>query len=248
MPEYFTDEDLLTNLAARIPLCICVDTSKSMTYKDGDEVNRFDELKAGIADLINIIRDDPTMSSSLEVAVVAFNDEASVLHPFTTVDRFDVSELNPTLGGNSNLGAGVLCGLELCDERKKQYRENVIDYYQPWMVIMTDGRPSGATPDWKEKLKQAQTETRKREEDSKLTPICVLCGGDKDIGSIEEAKDQVAVETLKKFTVNPVQNFSGAGYKGLFRWLGRSMSSSLSGAKPDFSSILKNDDDWVTDW
>ncbi|MBQ7243349.1 MAG: VWA domain-containing protein [Bacilli bacterium] len=248
MPNYMTDEDLLINPSPRIPLCVCIDVSRSMTHKDGDDVNRFDELKAGLADLINIIRDDAMMSSSLEIAVVAFNDEAAVLHPFSSAENLDVNSLKPSLSGNSDLGAGVLRSLELCDERKQAYREHAIDYYQPWLVIMTDGKPSGSAPDWKERIKKAQQETRTREENNKLTTICVLCGGDKDIGSVEEAKDQVAVETLRKFTANPVQNFSGAGYKGLFRWLGRSMSNSMSGVRPDFSTILSNEDDWVTDW
>lgn len=242
----FDNMDLIVNASARVPLCICVDTSFSMTHKDGDEVNRFDELVDGIRELMRTIEEDEAASSSVEVAVVGFNKEVKVLHDFATFDNFDVSKVKAKLTGASDLGLGVLRSLELLDERKKLYKENHVEYYRPWLLIMTDGQPWGDQA--LENLKKAQEKVRKMEKESKITVLCILCGGDKDVTNLKEVKDQAAIACLQGFTENPVQNFSGAGYRSLFRWLSRSMSASLDFKDgPMDLDIPKDTVDW-TDW
>ncbi|MCR5348698.1 MAG: VWA domain-containing protein [Bacilli bacterium] len=246
MNQYFGDDDLIINASARVPLCICVDTSHSMTHKDGDEVNRFDELLGGLQELLRCIKADERVESSVEICVVGFNDKPTVLHDFATVDSFDISKIKPKLNGSSDLGAGVLYGLGLCDQRKQKYKDNHVDYYRPWLMIMTDGKPWGDKA--VENVKKAQKQVRDLEKAEKITVLAVLCGGDKDVRSIEEVKDKDALACLQKFTSNPVQNFSGAGYRNLFRWLSSSISESMgSGKAPTKIDIPKSVVDW-TDW
>ena len=35
----------------------------------------------------------------------------------------------------------VMQALKLLETRKKEYVDAGVDYYQPWMVIMSDGQP-----------------------------------------------------------------------------------------------------------
>ena len=38
------------------------------------------------------------------------------------------------------MGAAVELSLSLLDQRKAEYRKKGIDYWQPWLVLMTDGQ------------------------------------------------------------------------------------------------------------
>ena len=245
MNQYFTDDDLIVNASARVPLCICVDISQSMTRKDGDEVNRFDELVGGIKELLRCVAEDERVASSVEICVVGFNDTVKVLHEFATVDNFDVDSIKPKLTGGSDLGKGVLYALDVCEKRKQAYKANHVDYYRPWLVIMTDGKPWGGEAI--ANVKKAQKQVKDLENQEKLTVLAVLCGGDKDITSIKKVKDQEAVACLQAFTSNAVQNFSGAGYRNLFRWLSSSISDSMGSGKTPKIDIPKSEIDW-TDW
>jgi uncharacterized protein YegL len=40
------------------------------------------------------------------------------------------------------MGKGVMKALQLLDERKTAYQSAGVDYYQPWLVIMSDGYPT----------------------------------------------------------------------------------------------------------
>ncbi len=43
------------------------------------------------------------------------------------------------------MGAGVEQALNILEKRKAEYSSKGVDYYQPWMVLMTDGYPTDDT-------------------------------------------------------------------------------------------------------
>ena len=242
--KYYGNDDLITNTSSRLPLCICVDISHSMSFKDGDDVSRFDELKSGMRELLDIILRDDAMRDSVELCVVGFNNEAVTLWDYSTVDSFDINKINPKLGKSSDLGKGIMYALDRCEERKASYKAFHLDYYQPWLVVMTDGKPWGdeAKANYEEAVRRVQT----MQKENKLTAIAVLCGGDRDIASVEQARDQEAVAILQRLSDTKVNNFSGGGYRELFRWIGKSMSQSMGGT-PKFAIPEFDDEKWE-DW
>ena len=48
-----------------------------------------------------------------------------------------------TANGNTPMGEGVRLALDLLDKRKQEYKDKGVDYYQPWLVLMSDGQPNG---------------------------------------------------------------------------------------------------------
>jgi uncharacterized protein YegL len=62
---------------------------------------------------------------------------------FTTVDTFQPPSL--AVEGNTPMGEAVRKGLELLKQRKEIYKENSLDYFRPWMFLITDGYP---TDEW----------------------------------------------------------------------------------------------------
>ena len=63
-------EDLVNNPTARVPVCLCLDTSGSM---DGDPIR---ELRAGVKLFYDAIRDDEVALYSAEICIVTFGGSA----------------------------------------------------------------------------------------------------------------------------------------------------------------------------
>ncbi len=128
-------EDLLLNPTSRVPVALCLDVSGSMT---GEPIN---ELNEGIGLFFDALRGDAVAKASAEVAIVTFSDRPKIRLDFQSFDRI---ETPPTLtaGGSTDLGGGVNITLDKLETRKNEYKQAGIDYFQPWLVLMTDGQPT----------------------------------------------------------------------------------------------------------
>ncbi len=127
-------DDLLDNPAPRVPVVLCLDTSGSM---GGQPIL---ELQEGVDTFYQALRDDEVAVSSAEVSVVKFGGSVEVLQGFGRVDTLTPPSLHA--GGGTPMGEALMRGLDELDGRKTMYRNAGIDYYQPWLVVMTDGAPT----------------------------------------------------------------------------------------------------------
>ncbi len=154
-------EDLVNNPTPRVPIVLCLDTSGSMgravggtrtgktLFDDGitwnivtGGISCISEMQQGIEQFYEALREDETAMYAAEVAIVTFNDKAECVEDFANIER---QETNPKLTayGNTALGEGVNLALDLLEKRKEEYKEKGVDYFQPWLVLMTDGTPNG---------------------------------------------------------------------------------------------------------
>jgi uncharacterized protein YegL len=240
------DDELVSNSSARIPVCLCVDTSSSMNlvlkggtmtgrtfYKDGQTWNEvagdvttlLDEMVSGIGKFYETIKENPQAKASCEICVVTYDDSARVLEDFGSIEGRDVP--NFELGDNTAMSEGVELALKKLDERKQEYKKNGVEYYQPWLVLFTDGEPT-------DDVENVQSRTKQMESANKLTifPIALTDDADKTALAGFSAKRRpisIKKDKLDKF----------------FEWLGKSVatvSQSQVGdkVKLDTSSI----DDW----
>lgn len=127
-------QDLVENPTPRVPICLVLDTSRSMT---GDPIK---ELNEGVRQFIDDIKADEVASLAAEVAVVTFGQNVERLLDFEKIDRQRVPQM--TAYGRTPMGEAVDLALDLLETRKGEYARAGVDYYQPWMVIMTDGAPT----------------------------------------------------------------------------------------------------------
>ena len=158
---------IFNNPTPRCPVVLVLDRSYSMNqiianagaetgntyFADGqiwteviDGTTRMDELNSGLNVFFREILDDEIAKYSVELKIISFG--SSVKHEsgfisFSDIDKYNSTALIPD--GDTALGAALQQGLESLEARKVFYKNNGIPYYQPWMVLMTDGRP---TDEW----------------------------------------------------------------------------------------------------
>ena len=205
--------DLVDNPTPRVPVLLCLDTSGSMM---GAPIH---ELNLGVQQYMAEMKSDDLTRCSAETAVVSFDDSADCVADFDTADRLQVPEMEA--GGMTCMGEGLSLGLYLLEKRKAQYKATGVDYYQPILVVMSDGHPNGDRKVWEETTERIRELGTAR----KLSVVAVGIGNDADM------------EMLAK--VSPRQRpvrLNGLQFREFFAWLSRSVanvSASLPGEEPN---------------
>ena len=124
---------------------------------------------------------------------------------FATVDRFEPPVLEAN--GGTPMGEAVQRALALLKERKEIYKQNGLDYFRPWMFVITDGKPT-------DKAWEAAADQIKQEE---LNRGVIFYG----VG-VEKADMRV----LSRFSdVRPPLKLKGLAFGDLFMWLSKSLSA-----------------------
>lgn len=250
MANYLSkNEDLVNNPATRVPICLCLDLSGSMRTVEGGDyrqtgrtekidgkvyniveggTTRLNELQKGINMFFSAIKDDETTVDAAEIAIVGFNDKAEELLDFDYIEKQEVPQLEAD--GETSLGKGVNLALKLLEERKQLYKDNGIQYWQPWLVIMTDGDNTGSS----EELSTAINKINELTNAGKLVVFAIAIGKDANI------------ETLAKLSPKrrPL-HLKGLKFGEFFMWLSKSVSKtsvSQLGERVSLPPI----DDWGT--
>ena len=196
-------EDLVNNPTPRVPVCLCLDVSGSM---DGAPI---DELNQGVRLFYDAIKDDEVALYSAEVSIVTFGgNDATCIVDFASLEL----QPNPphlSAYGITPMGEAVNMALDLLERRKEEYKDKGVDYYQPWLVLMTDGEPNGDS----RQLQTAITRTCSMVSAKKLTVFPIGIG----------IKADMAI--LAKFSPNrsPLR-LQGLKFKEFFEWLSKSVS------------------------
>ncbi|HEX7975329.1 MAG TPA: VWA domain-containing protein [Anaerolineales bacterium] len=219
------------NPEPRCPVVLVLDTSGSM---NGAPIT---ELNEGLRAFGEALKGDQLAALRVEVAVVAFGgrvralnvrgqepevpDEARVnalaLRPpvkeipfdahqaFVTVDHY----LPPALdaSGDTPMGEAIQRALALLKERKEIYKQNALDYFRPWIFVITDGRPTDKG--WEAVAQQV------KQEEARKGAIFYAVG-------VENADMQV----LSRFSdTRPPLKLKGLAFNDLFQWLSKSLSA-----------------------
>jgi uncharacterized protein YegL len=196
--------ELAENPTPRVPVCLALDVSGSMAGK------KMDELNLAVRQFFNSVRADEMASISAEIAVVTFGSNATKVVDFSSIDRQTIPTLSA--GGYTAMGEGVNMSLDLLDQAKRIYSQRGLDYFQPWLVLMTDGEPQGESEVvTNSAISRCQELVRK----NKLTVIPVAIGDDANI------------KILSQFSPNldKILNVQSIDFKRFFAWLAKSMNT-----------------------
>ena len=234
MNDLLRKEDLELNPTPRVPICLCLDVSGSMgrvvggqtrdtgrrEFRDGKwwrvvkgGVTALKEMIEGVNLFYDNLLEDEVARYAAEICIVTFGDKAELVMDFANLDRQEEERKKKIDGlkaqGETSMGEAVNEALDCLEIRKQEYKEAGVDYYQPWLVLMTDGEPNGDATEFN----RATSRTRELANSKKLTVFPIGIG------------DKADMDCLKKFSPKrPPLRLKGMNFKEFFEWLSQSVS------------------------
>lgn len=208
--------ELATNPEPRCASLLILDISGSMS---GQPIN---QLQEGLTTYRDELAADSLASKRVEVAVITFGGAVEVVQSFTTAGTFAPPALAAT--GDTPMGEAIVTSLKLLEDRKAEYRQNGIQFYRPWVFLITDGGPTDVnTHFWTE----AKDKVRQGEEQKKFSFFAVgVEGADMDrLADLSPHRTPVKLQGLR--------------FRDLFKWLSNSQQQ-VSRSKPGDTVPLSN--------
>ena len=211
--------DLIDNPTPRCACLLALDVSHSMS-----ESNKIAALNEGARQFLQEVRDDEYASCAVELGIVTFGGVVTAqvsLGPLEKAQWEDFSAI-----GGTPMGAAVNTAIEMLETRKREYKENGVSYYQPWLVLMTDGMPTDIYAEAARKL-------RRMAEEKKILVFGVGVG---------EANMKILAEFCPEN--RPPLKLDGLKFKEFFAWLSASMAV-VSQSTPGTAAKLPPTSGWA---
>ncbi|MEH2036479.1 vWA domain-containing protein [Nostoc sp.] len=219
MPTNYYD-DLIDNPTSRCPCMLVLDISVSMR---GEPIN---ELNQGVNQFIQAVIQDDFASYAVDVGIITFGGTAQEIVPIQSIQKVEVPTLTPT--GNTPMGEAINKAIQVLEKRKQEYKKSGVSYYQPWLVLMTDGEPT-------DNYQVAATKLRKLAETNKMLVIAVGIG------------ERCNLSKLAEFcsSDNPPKQLTGLKFEEFFKWLSQSVGEVITKSTPGVSfQATQSTDDW----
>ncbi len=215
--ELTTSTDLIDNPSARCACMVILDTSGSM---DGTPIA---ELNKGIQHFIASVQEDEVAACSVEIGVITAGASVREALPFTTAMNIDgISTFSAS--GSTPLGAATDLALKRLEQRKQEYKKSGVAYYQPWLVMISDGSP---TDSYQHAAQQAKALSEQR----KLVVLPIGVAG-------------ANLNVLGEFSSRGAKKLDGLKFSEFFEWLSASMSRVSASASTSAGVKLPATDGW----
>lgn len=203
--------DFAINAEPRCPVVLLLDNSGSMGGQPIQQLNQ------GVAVFKQSVEQDGLAALRVEVAIVSFGPVV-MRQDFVTIDQFVPPQLKAEQ--LTPMGEAINYALDLLENRKADYKNNGIQYYRPWVFLITDGSP---TDTWQ----PAAQRVRQGENDKKFSFFAVgVQGADMKILS------QIAAPTRPPLLLN------GLDFTSMFLWLSQSMKQ-VSHSQPGATTQIQ---------
>lgn len=187
------------------PTILLLDISGSMVV--GDKIS---QLNDGIKAFKDEIEQDELARKRVDVSVITFGNKVEVAHEFSSVEDFNPPEL--TADGLTPMGDAIKKTLESLEKRKDEYKKEGIDYYRPWIFLITDGEPTDMS-EGDDKWNTVVSEIHNGEKEGRFLFFAV-------------GVDSADMNTLRKISPperTPIK-LKENHFKEMFLWLSRSQA------------------------
>ncbi len=228
------NEDLIYNTASRIPICFCVDTTL--------EKNVLIEIEKSMMSMHSYMKDRDAVREGTEVAVVSFDNLSKVVFDYKCYDQFDGIELNNNHLGSDfgDVASGIINSIDLLSTRKKLYNAHGVEYYKPWLVIITDGKPIPKI--CRKKTLAARKKLLALEKAKKVTIINIYLNDDSISSNLTDITNKMKEKTGKLSKAFEPQIIRQNKIDNFFKWFAKAIELTA------VSDEIKLDFTGLTDW
>jgi len=191
---------------SHVATVLLLDVSASMS--DNDKISQLNE---GLRIFRDEVCQDERACKRVDLAVVTFGGAVEVIHDFSSIDGFEPPELSAK--GQTPMGQAILKAIEMIEQRKAYYKNNAIDYFRPWIFMITDGEPTDISPEsaqWKEVVKAV----REGENNRKFLFFAI---------GVEPANMGILSKIAPE--ARPPQRLAHGRFKELFSWVSKSQQA-----------------------
>lgn len=220
-------EDSVEILDPQEPKCATVlllDTSGSMA---GEKIQALNE---GIKILKEELLNDELAKKRVEISIVTFGQAVNEKNYFCSVEDFEPSMLEAN--GNTPMGEAINKAISMVDKRKNEYKQSGVDYYRPWIFLITDGEPTDMA-EGDELWSSVSSKINSGEKDNKFLFFTV---------GVEPAN----MDKLKQIAPEkrPPMKLKGVAFRELFQWLSKSQAR-VSASKTSDDVDLPSVEGWA---
>jgi uncharacterized protein YegL len=153
------------------------------------------------------IKKDDLARKRAEITVITFGGVARVEIPFT--EGRDLQPRRLTASGSTPMGAALDLALDQLAAQKQAYKQAGLEYYRPWLFVLTDGGPTDG-----QVFTAAAARVRNAEAAKGVSVFGIGVGSDADL------------ERLKELSVRRVPvMLDGLSFGEFFNWLSASLSA-----------------------
>ncbi len=206
----FGAAEFAENPEPRCPCILLLDTSSSMHGRP------IDELNGGLNFFNDELNADSLAARRVEVAIVTFGP-VNVVQDFVSASAFYPPELRAD--GMTPMGAAIEEGVRMLRARKDTYRQSGVDFYRPWIFLITDGAPTDS-------IAEATSIVKKGEASKEFMFFAVGVQG-------------ADITKLSEISVRAPLSLKGLQFRELFAWLSNSLST-VSRSQPTDTPALTN--------
>lgn len=223
MIEDFGDLEFADNPDPRCPVVLVLDCSDSMVEKrPGEERSPMEALNGGLDTLFSALHKDPLAKRRAEVSFVSYGSQVAPATEFATVDNLVLPELKPM--GVTSTGAAIVEALNALEARKAEYRKNGVQFFRPWIMLITDGLATDDITEASARLREAESR--------------------KSVAFFPIAVDGADLAAMERLAGKSAKELAGTRFEELFEWLSASQAA-VSASTPGDAVPLPPTDDWA---
>ena len=213
--------EFVENPEPRCPYIILVDSSSSMGWASDEGIIPIDKLNEGLEVFKKELLRNELAAKRVELGVIAFDSEArNLTDGFVFPKNYEPTKIEAE--GCTRMCDAIKLAYALTEGRKQQYKAAGVQYYRPWIVLLTDGTPTDSEGNPLEYDSQEFQEVvnlvHNGVVEKKFSFFAIGVGEDVDM----EALSQICTPN------RPPKKLSGMKFSELFKWLSDSATSRSS--------------------